>query len=67
MNHPGTCKRGWSVTSVYLNDRDKKELQRYCGLRRRKQKRYSMGEYFRELARRDRRRRCALLEAEETP
>ena len=63
IKNPTICKTGWSVASVYLDDRDKKELQHYCGLRRREHKRYSMGGYFRELLHRDRRRRCALLAA----
>ena len=65
MKNTRTSKTGWSVASVALDDRDRQELQHYCGLRRRKQKRYSMGGYFRELVHRDRRRRHALQAAKE--
>jgi len=65
MKNTKTSKTGWSVASVALDDRDRRELQHYCGLRRRKHKRYSMGGYFRELIHRDRRRRCALQAAKE--
>ena len=57
MNGARKYKTGWSVTSVYLEDDEKQEIQQYCARRKLKDKGYSMGEYFRELGRRDRRRR----------